>query len=78
MTPSVISGNGAQARGAGYAYYVLGVLMLVYVFNFVDRQVLSILMEPIRHELHLSDSQLGLLSGLSFALFYAASRCGAV
>ena len=73
MTPSVISGNGAQARGAGYAYYVLGVLMLVYVFNFVDRQVLSILMEPIRHELHLSDSQLGLLSGLSFALFYAVA-----
>jgi len=39
--------------------------------NFVDRQILSVLAEPIRQELHLSDTQLGLLTGLSFALFYA-------
>jgi len=56
-----------------YAYYALGLLMLVYVINFVDRQVLSILMEPIRKDLGLSDTQLGLLSGLGFALFYAAA-----
>lgn len=56
-----------------YARYALGLLLLVYVVNYVDRQVLSILLEPIRKELHLNDSQLGLLSGLGFALFYAAA-----
>jgi MFS family permease len=56
---------------SAYAYYVLGVLMLVYVVNFIDRQVLSILMEPIKRDLGLSDSQLGVLSGFSFAIFYA-------
>lgn len=61
------------AISAVQAYYALGLLMVVYVINFVDRQVLSILMEPIRKDLGLSDTQLGLLSGLGFALFYAAA-----
>lgn len=55
----------------GYRYYVLGILLVVYVFNFIDRQILSILMEPVRLELDLSDTQLGFLSGIAFALFYA-------
>ena len=55
----------------GYRYYVLGVLLVVYVFNFIDRQILSILMEPVRADLGLSDTQLGFLSGIAFALFYA-------
>jgi len=46
-------------------------LTAVGTVNFVDRQILSVLAEPIRQELHLSDTQLGLLTGLSFALFYA-------
>jgi MFS family permease len=45
-------------------------LTLVYVFNFVDRQLLVILQESIKSELNLSDTQLGLLSGFTFALFY--------
>src|SRR5271154_5444783 len=53
-----------------YLNYVLGMLTLVYVFNFVDRQVLVILQESIKKELHLSDTQLGLLSGFTFAIFY--------
>jgi len=53
-----------------YRNYVLIMLTLVYVFNFVDRQVLVILQESIKKELHLSDTQLGLLSGFTFALFY--------
>jgi len=57
----------------GYARYALGLLLVVYTLNYVDRQILSILMEPIRRDLHLTDSQLGLLSGLGFALFYAAA-----
>jgi MFS family permease len=51
--------------------YALGVLIVVYTFNFIDRQILSILQEAIKLELGLSDGQLGALSGLAFALFYA-------
>ncbi|HVP85945.1 MAG TPA: MFS transporter [Rhizomicrobium sp.] len=53
------------------ARYTLAFLFVIYAFNYVDRQLLSILMEPIRKELHLSDTQLGVLSGFAFALFYA-------
>jgi MFS family permease len=60
----------AQARSTHYRYAVLMVLMLVYAFNFLDRQILSILNEPIKNELRLSDSEMGLLQGLAFALFY--------
>ena len=54
-----------------YRWYVLGVLALTYAFSFMDRQILSILLEDIRAEFALSDLQLGLLSGIAFALFYA-------
>ena len=53
-----------------YRNYVLLMLTLVYVFNFIDRQVLVILQESIKKELHLSDTQLGMLSGFTFAVFY--------
>ena len=64
----------AAAQGApsrAYRRYVLGVLTAVYVSNYVDRQILSILLEPIKHAFSLSDTQLGFLSGISFAIFYA-------
>ncbi len=54
-------------RVAGYGLFML---TLVYAFNFVDRQILVILQEPIKNEMGLSDSQLGLLSGFSFAVMY--------
>ena len=54
----------------GVAGYGLFMLTLVYAFNFVDRQILVILQEPIKNEMGLSDAQLGLLSGFSFALVY--------
>ena len=53
-----------------YRNYVLLMLTIVYIFNFVDRQILVVLQESIKSDLGLSDTQLGLLSGLSFALFY--------
>lgn len=53
-----------------YRNYVLVMLTLVYVFNFIDRQLLVILQESIKKELHLSDTQLGMLSGFTFAVFY--------
>ena len=54
----------------GVAGYGLAMLTLVYAFNFVDRQILVILQEPIKVDMGLSDAQLGLLSGFSFALVY--------
>jgi len=57
--------------GGPYARYVLAVLVLVYVFNFVDRQILSILAERIKADLSVSDAQLGYLYGTAFAVFYA-------
>ncbi|MFT4561726.1 MAG: putative MFS family arabinose efflux permease [Gammaproteobacteria bacterium] len=50
--------------------YVLGVLVLAYTVNFIDRQILSILLESIKQDLGVSDQMLGLLSGFAFALFY--------
>jgi MFS family permease len=51
--------------------YTLGVLVVVYTFNFIDRQILSILIEPIKADLDVSDFGMGLLSGTAFAIFYA-------
>jgi predicted MFS family arabinose efflux permease len=53
-----------------YANYALGLLLGVYIFNFIDRQILSILMENIKNEIQLSDTELGFLGGIAFALFY--------
>ncbi|MFT7293165.1 MAG: MFS family permease, partial [Pseudohongiellaceae bacterium] len=54
----------------GYRYLVLGILTLVYVSNFVDRQVINILASYIIEDLQISDGQFGMLSGLAFALIY--------
>lgn len=54
-----------------YTNYVLGVLTTVFVFNFVDRQILSILAPAIKADLGLSDTQIGALSGIAFGIFYA-------
>jgi MFS family permease len=62
--------SGEQAVSLAYRSYVLAVLVLVYTFNFIDRQIVGILAVPIKTELHLSDSQLGMMGGLAFALFY--------
>jgi predicted MFS family arabinose efflux permease len=58
------------ARPAARAWFVLGMLCFVYVLNFLDRQLLSILAKPIQDDLHVTDGQLGRISGLYFALFY--------
>lgn len=55
----------------GYRKLVLAMLLLVYTFNFLDRQILGILAGPIKAELGLTDTQLGLLSGPAFALLYS-------
>ena len=54
-------------------YYAVGLLTVVYTFNFIDRQLLSILQESIKADLLLSDQQLGLLTGIAFAMFYVTA-----
>ena len=56
---------------ASRAWYAVAVLTLAYILSFIDRQILSLLVVPIRRDLHISDTQMSLLMGLSFALFYS-------
>jgi predicted MFS family arabinose efflux permease len=71
LEPGVPVTAAADLPSRAYRRYMLGVLTAVYVSNYVDRQILSILLEPIKREFSLSDTQLGFLSGISFAIFYA-------
>ncbi|HST36412.1 MAG TPA: MFS transporter, partial [Allosphingosinicella sp.] len=59
------------SRVSTYGWYALFVLVLVYIINFVDRQIISILAQDIKHDLHLEDAQIGFLYGTAFAVFYA-------
>src|SRR3546814_13838055 len=74
--------NGKPALAAGVAppsadsvkaqtRVMLWILLIVYIFNFLDRQIVNILAEPIKDSLKLSDTELGLLAGPAFAVFYA-------
>lgn len=60
-------------RTKGASWYALCLLTIVYSFNFIDRQLLAILQESIKADLSLSDSQLGLLTGFAFAIFYVTA-----
>ena len=62
--------NDAGAESPRYRMLVLAMLVLVYTFNFIDRQIVGILAVPIKADLGLTDTQLGLMGGLAFALFY--------
>jgi len=55
---------------SGYAWYVVALLTIVYVFNFIDRNILAILGQSIKDELEISDTAFGFLGGIAFALFY--------
>jgi MFS family permease len=58
-------------EASGYSWYVLGVLVAVYILNFIDRQIVSILAVDIKADLGLTDSDMGFLGGAAFAVFYA-------
>jgi MFS family permease len=60
----------AEKPSAAYAWYALGVMFLVYMMSFIDRQLVSILAEDIKADLHLSDAEIGFLYGTAFAIFY--------
>ena len=55
------------------AQAMLGLLVVLYVINYIDRQILSVLLEPIKQDLGVSDTAMGLLTGLAFALFYTTA-----
>ncbi|MDP2130662.1 MAG: MFS transporter [Erythrobacter sp.] len=59
-----------NASGSRSVRVTLWILLIVYIFNFIDRQIVNILAEPIARDLGLSDTQIGLMTGLAFALFY--------
>jgi MFS family permease len=65
------SGSEAPWPAAGRAWYAVGVLFVAVIFSFVDRIILSLLVDPIKSDLGLSDTQLGLLLGFAFAVFLA-------
>src|ERR671925_173613 len=60
----------SQQSRLRYAWYVVFVLMVCYTLSFIDRQILSLLVGPIKQDLGISDTRIGLLQGLAFALFY--------
>ena len=65
--------NKPKAEGAfssAYRSYALGLLVVVYIFNFIDRSILGILVEPIKRDLGVNDTMMGFLGGIAFATFY--------
>jgi len=71
LQPAAPSVGAAGAEPGARAWWALAILCFVYVLNFLDRQLLSILAKPIQDELGVTDGQIGLISGLYFALFYS-------
>jgi MFS family permease len=61
---------GGASLSKGYVNYALGLLLVIYTLNFLDRQIVNILAEPIKKDLGLTDTQLGALTGLAFAVVY--------
>ena len=57
--------------GGAYRWYVLGLFTVVYAFNFIDRQIVTILAPYLKADLGLTDAQLGFLHGTAFGVFYA-------
>jgi MFS family permease len=61
---------GGRSRRLRAAWLAVAILITAYAINYLDRQVVSLLVEPLKHDLHLNDSQIGLLQGVGFGIFY--------
>lgn len=61
----------AEDQQLGYAWYMVTLCMIAYLFSFIDRQIVALLIEPIKADLNISDTQFSLIHGLAFAIFYA-------
>lgn len=71
IRPARMNNSQQNFPSAGRANYTLAVLLVAYVLSFIDRQILSLLVGPIRNDLGISDFQMSFLQGIAFALFYA-------
>src|SRR6202042_3321780 len=74
-TQSQSAGAAASSDSSPYpssfaAWYSVAVLMLMYIFSFIDRTAISLIVEPMKRDLQISDTQIGMLQGLAFALLY--------
>ncbi len=65
-----MSGSGREPHVAPYSWYVVGVLTFAYLVSFLDRQILALMVVPIKADLGLSDTEISLLMGLAFSIFY--------
>lgn len=70
-TSAATRAPGRVGSSLGRAHYVILVLLAIYVLSYLDRQIVAILAEPIKQDLALSDTQIGLMAGLAFSIFYA-------
>ena len=68
---SLQTGTDTQRPSPAYAWYAVSLCLLAYILSFVDRQIITLLIQPIQADLDLSDTQFSLLGGLAFAIFYA-------
>jgi MFS family permease len=65
-----VSAESQPQHSLFYIWYVVSVLMVAYIFSFIDRQIFSMVVGPLRQDLHINDTQVGYLQGLTFAVFY--------
>ena len=65
-----MSSQAAKPYSTAHRWYALVLLVVVYVFNFIDRSILGILVQPIKEDLQVSDTAMGFLGGIAFAIFY--------
>lgn len=69
MSEATDESHPTREFSAGYRIYVLAILMGVNLFNYMDRAILGVLIQPIKEEFKASDTQMGILTGLAFAIF---------
>jgi MFS family permease len=67
---AVLAPAAAAAQAERQGWYLVFTLLLFYIFSFIDRQIISLLVEPIKRDLQVTDTQIGLLQGIAFAIFY--------
>src|SRR5258708_20825304 len=70
LNPAKTGNSDSSYPSSFAAWYSVAVLMLMYIFSFIDRTTISLLVEPMKRDLHISDTQIGMLQGLAFALLY--------
>ena len=71
MSSAAMLASAAAQRRTRAGWFAVSVLIVAYALNYLDRQIVSLLVEPLKHDLALTDSQIGLLQGVGFGMFYS-------